>query len=156
TPAEDANSAPGVILPVGASITWTYLVTNPGNVPLSGVTVKDDAGTSTTSDDFTAKYVFKTGSTTINAGDTDGDNLLDPGEVWLFPSTGAKSYTAVAGQYTGVATAGGTDTVLSQTVTSTDAANHFGAVPGVQVKKAINAVKPLSPTGIEEADAAPG
>jgi hypothetical protein len=32
------------LVPVGSTVTFTYQVTNPGNVPLSGVTVTDDRG----------------------------------------------------------------------------------------------------------------
>ena len=51
-------------------------VTNPGTVPLSNVTVKDDNGTpANTADDFNATYI---------SGDTDNDTLLDLTETWLF------------------------------------------------------------------------
>ena len=34
--------APGPFVPIGSAVTWTYLVTNTGNVPLSAVNVTDD------------------------------------------------------------------------------------------------------------------
>ena len=37
------DAAPGPFVPVGSTVTFTYIVTNPGNVPLSGVTVRDNA-----------------------------------------------------------------------------------------------------------------
>jgi hypothetical protein len=144
TTAEDANTAPGVIVAAGSHVTWTYLLTNPGNAPLHIVSVVDNAGTpNTTSDDFGAQYV---------SGDSNSNGLLDPGETWLYRATG----TAATGQYTSTATVTATDSLLGQTVTATDPANLFGAVVSVQVKKAVNALKPLSPTGIEDSNAAPG
>src|SRR5262249_12389099 len=148
---EDANSAPGAILPVGTAVTWTYLVTNPGNVALSGVSLSDDAGTpANPGDDFTPAPVPVTyNGQQYNAGDANHNNLLDPGETWQYTSAGVRSYASAAGQYTGVATATGTDTILGQAVTGADATNHFGAVVGVQLKKAVNARNPLNPTAAE-------
>lgn len=37
----DANTAPGPSIPVGATITWTFVVRNTGSVPLQGVMVGD-------------------------------------------------------------------------------------------------------------------
>ena len=65
----DNDTPPGVLVPVGSTVTFTYVVTNTGNVPLSGVTVRDDNGTpADPADDFDATFV---------GGDTDGDGLLD-------------------------------------------------------------------------------
>ena len=47
-------------------------MTNPGQTPLANVTLRDDAGTGTTADDFTPAFV---------GGDADGDRLLDG---WIF------------------------------------------------------------------------
>ena len=56
-------------MPIGSTVTFTYLVTNAGNVPLSGVTVRDDNGTpANPADDFNATFV---------GGDADADGLLD-------------------------------------------------------------------------------
>jgi hypothetical protein len=38
----DADQAPGPSIPVGDPITWTYTVTNTGDVPLDGIVVSDD------------------------------------------------------------------------------------------------------------------
>ena len=60
------------------SVTYTYQVTNEGNVSLTGVTVTDDNGTpGDTGDDFSPTYV---------SGD-DGDNELDVGETWIYTAT---------------------------------------------------------------------
>ena len=44
TNGEDADSAPGPYIVVGAPVSWEYEVTNTGNVQLTGVTVTDDRG----------------------------------------------------------------------------------------------------------------
>ncbi|MDA3935337.1 MAG: ice-binding family protein [Actinomycetota bacterium] len=59
-------------LPSGpGSVTYTYQVTNPGTVELSDVTVTDD----------------KVDSVTYVSGDTSGDEILQPGETWIYTAT---------------------------------------------------------------------
>jgi len=55
----------------GGKITFTYKVNNPGAVPLSGVTVSDD----------------KCSAMSGKLGDTNGNNLLDINEVWIYTCT---------------------------------------------------------------------
>lgn len=52
----------------GDNLTYTYLVTNQGDVPLSGISVDDD----------------KAGSALYSMGDNDADGVLDIGETWVF------------------------------------------------------------------------
>lgn len=59
-------------LPVGGGpVTYTYEVSNPGDMPLTGVTVSDD----------------KCSPVTRTGGDTDGDNKLDTNETWTYTCT---------------------------------------------------------------------
>ncbi|MFO0818029.1 MAG: SdrD B-like domain-containing protein [Pirellulales bacterium] len=75
--ADTAATAAGIR--AGTNATLTYVVTNPGGVALTNVTVVDDNGTTgTTSDDFSPTYV---------SGDTNGNLALEPGEVWTFSAT---------------------------------------------------------------------
>ncbi|MFL5938528.1 MAG: Calx-beta domain-containing protein, partial [Gaiellaceae bacterium] len=103
---------------VGANVTFTYLVTNAGNIRLlvSKTTgVVDDGGTpGTTADDFFGSYV---------SGDTNSDGFLDLGESWLF-----KSATMIVKNtsYTNVATVTGTEPRTQQTVTARDTAAYLG------------------------------
>jgi len=64
----------------GNTITYTYTVTNPGNVPLSNVSVTDD--------------VIE--QVTYQSGDTNGNGRLDVGETWIFTAT----YDVTAGDPT--------------------------------------------------------
>jgi uncharacterized repeat protein (TIGR01451 family) len=55
----------------GDSVTYNYVVTNPGDVPLANVSVTDD----------------KCSPLVPTGGDTNGNNRLDPGEVWTYRCT---------------------------------------------------------------------
>src|SRR5687767_10442363 len=120
----DNDTAPGPSVPVGSTVTFTYVVTNIGASLLSGVTVRDDNGTpGNTADDFNATFV---------GGDANGDALLGLAEVWTF----AASRVATVGQYTNIATASGSFGVV--TVTDTNPDNHFGVLAAINVVKLTN------------------
>lgn len=86
----EKRANPTVVLPGGA-VLYTYLVTNPGDVPLANVSVSDDKCAPVTGPD--------------PAGDVNGNGLLDPGEVWLYVCT-----ATVADDTTNTATATGQPT----------------------------------------------
>jgi len=117
----DNNTAPGLHLRAGTDqVTWTYQVTNVGNVTLSNVLVTDNNGTpGNTSDDFTVGTI-----PTLAAG----------ASTTLTKAGGA----AVTGQYTNLGTATGTDTNTLQTVTATNPDNYFGDLPSVTIVKLTN------------------
>ncbi len=99
---EDADTPTGPLAQVGDTITWTYLVTNPGDAEIVDVMVVDDAGTpGDTSDDFSPDAVL---DGLFNVGDTDMDGKLDPGEEWVYTASGV----AEAGQYGNLSTVVGT------------------------------------------------
>ena len=52
----------------GGNVTYTYTVTNPGVVAMNNVTVTDD----------------KCAPVSRTSGDANGNNLLDPGETWIY------------------------------------------------------------------------
>ena len=84
------------IIPVDGAVTWTYLVSNDGNVALDEIVVTDsDSG-------VTPAPVLDSG---FNVGDTNTDNKLDLTETWQYTATG----TAEAGQYMNTGTASGAD-----------------------------------------------
>ncbi len=82
-------------LPIGGGpITFTYKVNNPGAVPLSDVRVTDD----------------KCANMSSKLGDTNGNNLLDMSEVWVYTCTTSLTETT------------------TNTVTATAFANNLKAV----------------------------
>ncbi|HYB93487.1 MAG TPA: SdrD B-like domain-containing protein, partial [Vicinamibacterales bacterium] len=130
----DNNVAPGVLVAVPSTVTWTYTVNNTGNVALSNVVVTDDAGTpGNTADDFAATYV---------SGDTDDDGRLDTNETWLFTAAG----TAAAGQYTNLGTVIGKPPA-GPDVTDNDPDNYYGQTPSISIIKTTNGTDNNSGTG---------
>ncbi|MCE5266296.1 MAG: matrixin family metalloprotease, partial [Planctomycetaceae bacterium] len=107
-------------VPAGSEVTWSYVVTNTGNVPLNGITLSDDQG-------VVPQY---------QSGDANADGKLDLGETWLFSATG----TAIVGAYANTVTVTGTDVTrtvaTAQVATATD--GYFGVQPGIQVVKKTN------------------
>ncbi|RLE15594.1 MAG: hypothetical protein DRJ50_15855, partial [Actinobacteria bacterium] len=126
----DADSATGPQILVGDAVTWSYVVTNPGNVDIHHVSVTDDMN-------VTPVY---------QSGDTNGDGILQHGlqhgEAWTYTATGS----AVEGQYKNLATADGRDS-LENPVQATDPSHYFGVKPSIDIEKSTNG---------EQADTAPG
>ena len=90
---EEADEPTGPALAVGTHMKWTYRVTTTTTTPLANVVVIDDNGTPDfAGDDF---------SPTLVSGDTNGNGLLESGEIWLYRAFG----TAVSGQYTNIGSA---------------------------------------------------
>ncbi|MEM7215821.1 MAG: hypothetical protein AAF423_09780 [Pseudomonadota bacterium] len=88
----DDDGTPG--LSAGDTISYTIEVSNPGNVSLSNIVVTDPMV-----------------ALSFQSGDTDGDNEIDPGEIWVY--TG--SYTISAFD---IATNGGGDGDIDNTATA--------------------------------------
>ncbi|MDY0341319.1 MAG: lamin tail domain-containing protein, partial [Coriobacteriia bacterium] len=102
----DADSPTGPVVPVGSTVTWTYEVTNTGNVTLTSIVVTDD----------------QVGSIGTIAS-------LAVGASQTLTKTG----TAVAGQYANIGTA--TTTYSGQTVSDADPSHYFGAAPSIELVK---------------------
>jgi hypothetical protein len=112
----DADTlATGLNVAPGTSLTFTLVVTNPGQTPLSDVVIVDDNGTpSNPADD----RVF----TTPASGDANNDGILQVGETWVYSYT----TTAVAGQSTNTAAVTAKNVFnTSQVVTDEDPANYY-------------------------------
>ncbi|MDF0513857.1 SdrD B-like domain-containing protein [Agromyces sp. H3Y2-19a] len=129
TNGQDADEAPGPLVPVGGDVEWTYVVTNTGNVPLTDVTVTDDL----------------VDAADIDCDDTGGNVIagpLEPEASFTCVATG----TATAGQYENTGTVTGTDTMDTE-VTDDDPSHYFGAEPAVDIEKATNGEDADAPTG---------
>ncbi len=107
----DNNAAPGPYVAVGSTVTWTYLITNTGNVALSNIVLTDD----------------KVGAVTCPA------TTLSVGANMTCTKTGS----AVAGQYTNIGTVTG-QSPLNQTVTASNPDNYFGVTAGITIVKTTN------------------
>jgi hypothetical protein len=113
----------------GGLVTYTYTVTNPGMVALSNVTVTDN----------------KVSPVTYVSGDTNNNNLLDPGETWIY--TGTANVTA-----TTMDTATATGTANGLTATATASATVVVAIPsqsgggGSQISPTVTSPTVTSPT----------
>ena len=85
---DTANGAGVPVFTAGSAVTWTYKITNTGNVNFttSEIVVVDDNGTpSFAGDDMS----ISNGKITFNSVAVgDADNILEPGEVWLYTATG--------------------------------------------------------------------
>jgi uncharacterized repeat protein (TIGR01451 family) len=123
-----------VCIPVGSTITWTYVVTNIGNIPISSVTVVDDQG-------LTPVSVDNNPADGYNDGDTNTDNLLDTDEIWVYEA----SSVAQEGQHTNIATA--TGTANGTDVSDQDPGNYNGFIAAIDIEKHTNG---------EDADTPPG
>ncbi|HPQ61053.1 MAG TPA: hypothetical protein PLR43_05970, partial [Syntrophales bacterium] len=99
TNGEYADLPPGPTVNVGYPVLWTYVTTNTGNIPLTGVTVTDDQGVTVTCPKMT----------------------LEPGESMTCTGSG----TATAGQYANVGTASG-NPPSGPAVTVSDPSHYYG------------------------------
>lgn len=101
----DADTPTGPRIRVDDKVFFTYVVSNPGDVALNDVAIVDDNETpSDPTDDFNPDPVIEGD---YNVGDRDMDNLLDPGEVWLYTATSV----VTEGQHRNEATATALSTV---------------------------------------------
>ena len=122
---------------VGEDVTWTYTITNPGDLELANVVVTDDNGTPLdTTDDFHPTYV---------SGDADNDGKLDTNETWIY--TASLTGGAVAGEYTNIAYVTGDWSFggNSGSVNSSEGDCYFGANPEIDIVKMTNGTDDLFP-----------
>ncbi len=123
TNGQDADEPTGPILYVGDTVTWTYVVTNTGNVDLTDVAVTDDI-----------------------LGDicTIGD--LAAGATDTCEATGI----AELGQYANLGTVTGHYAPLRENVVDKDPSHYYGSevpVPAIDIEKATNGQDADEPTG---------
>jgi uncharacterized repeat protein (TIGR01451 family) len=74
--ADNPNNDPVPQIKPGDTVTWDYVVTNIGNVPLTNVVLVDD------------QLALQGIAPTFVSGDTNGDNNLDLTEIWRYRASG--------------------------------------------------------------------
>jgi hypothetical protein len=112
TNGEDADVAPGPKVQIGSIVTWTYVVTNTGDVPLSNVKVTDSKGVAVTCP----------------------KSSLQPGESMTCTGSG----TAQEGQYQNVGAVTGQPPCGSP-VSDDDPSHYYGvSTPGIEIVKLTN------------------
>jgi LPXTG-motif cell wall-anchored protein len=123
TNGEDADTPTGPSVTVGDQVTWEYVVTNTGEVDLTGVVVTDDI-----------------------LGDICTIGNLAIGATAKCEKTG----TATLGQYANVGTVTGDYNQGETTVKDTDPSHYLGVaapVPGINIEKSTNGFDADAPTG---------
>ncbi len=100
----------------GSEVIFTYKVNNPGVVSLSDITVTDD----------------KCQNMSGKLGDTNGNNLLDPHEVWIYSCTINLKHTTIS------------------TVTVTAKANGLTATSSDSITINVNIPQPTTSPGLPE------
>jgi uncharacterized repeat protein (TIGR01451 family) len=126
---QDADSPTGPHVQVGSTVTFTYVITNTGNVALANVVVTDD----------------KLGTITSFTGDTNSNGLLDLTETWTY----TKTTTALAGQQTntGTVTAQDSNSPPGTAASASNPSNYFGDVTVVPLRTPTPTLSPLG-TGV--------
>ena len=118
TNGDDADAPTGPFILVGGAVTWTYVVTNTGDVPLDGVTVVDN----------------KLGPITCPK------TTLAIAESMTCTASGV----AAPGQYENNSVTVGH--FFNLTVTDQDPSHYFGAAPALTIVKRTNGTDDVCPT----------
>ncbi|WP_240632164.1 DUF7507 domain-containing protein [Methanohalophilus halophilus] len=119
TNGEDADIPTGPFISVGDEVTWTYNVTNTGDVPLNNIVVTDDQG-----------VVVDCPKTTLNVS-----------ESMICTAVG----TAEEGQYANIGNVTGEFGII--VVNDSDPSHYFGVNSSIDIEKATNGVDADDPTG---------
>ena len=109
----DSDEAPGEYYLPDTPLTWTYQVTNNGEVPLINIAVTDSKGV------------------VVDCG---GITSLNPDQSMVCTATGF----AEADQYGNLGTVTAEDSLLGTLVSDVDASHYFGAVPDTELVKLTN------------------
>jgi hypothetical protein len=114
TNGQDADTPPGPYIEVGDPVTWTYLVTNTGNITLTQVSVTDDQE--------------------VEVACPRAE--LAPGAGMVCQATG----TATAGPYTNLGTVVASPIAGSELVSADDPSHYFGARLSIHLEKRTNGI----------------
>ncbi|NNF66046.1 MAG: hypothetical protein HKM98_00905, partial [Gammaproteobacteria bacterium] len=124
----DNNDPTGPFVPVGDTVTWTYIVTNTGNEDLRNVVLNDDLGTDVQDTQAVPCYSDDTYQTLSNFLPVDGTLYC----ILVDDNPGA-----IAGQYMNTAEVCGEygDEFEPFTVCDDDPDHYYGAVASIDIRK---------------------
>jgi uncharacterized repeat protein (TIGR01451 family) len=122
TNGEDADTAPGVYISVGQPVTWSYVVTNTGNVPLSNIILTDTESVTVTCPSAT----------------------IAPSMTMVCTATGV----AAAGQYSNTGIVIGTPPAPLETVRAEDLSHYYGSQPRIALEKLTNGERAEAAPGV--------
>jgi len=136
TNGEDADSPTGPAIPFGNPVTWTYVVTNIGAVPLGDVQVIDDHSL----------------ILTFSGNDANSNDSIDVSETWTYEANG----TAAWGQYANLGSVQGTDW-QGYVATDDDSSHYIGYYTGsigdyVWIDKNEDGIQDLDESGIPDVE----
>jgi uncharacterized repeat protein (TIGR01451 family) len=117
----DADGPPGPYIAVGQPITWTYIVTNTGQITLTDVVVVDDP-----------PVAVSCNTSTLGAAEATVCSASD---------------VAQPDQFANVATASGTPPGSTSPVYASDSSHYYGALPAVALQMLVNGVSAETPPG---------
>jgi len=121
------NGADGITLAVGDAVTWSYKVTNTGNVTVTDITVTDSDS---------------------SIGQVGTIASLAPGESQTLTASG----TAAAGNYSNTGTvsgqpAGSDNAPIGDAITASDGSSYFGSGPALDITKTVQNITTAGAAG---------
>ncbi|MBT8197970.1 MAG: hypothetical protein KJO84_05655, partial [Acidimicrobiia bacterium] len=121
----DSDDAPGAFILEGSPVTWTYVITNDGNVDLDNIVVTDNQGL-----------------VPVIVDQGDGDDILAIGEVWVYEAGG----TAAVGEYANLGSVLGRD-LDGVLVGDNDPSHYTGYSAAIRLVKLVEGEDANTPTG---------
>jgi len=136
TNGRDGDDAPGIYIPVGDAVLWSYEVSSRGNSSITDIVLTDTILVDGQEERIETAAVIGN-EPTFNIGDSNLNGQLDKNEVWRYTAT---AFPAEAGPSETVATVTGMpvdesgNPLSSEPLQSSDPSHYFGAAPALMLR----------------------